>query len=106
MKKQGFALVFQDGDKYQMSTVHKTAECAITNGISIFSGSRVVAIVPVDFEDDGEKNIHLCFGDEELRLKAIADAEEKAAANRTVIDANRPGRLYTADSYASTTPDK
>jgi len=106
MKKQGFALVYEHEGKYHMTTVHKTAECAITNGISIFSGSRVVAIVPVDFEDNNQ-NIHLIFGDEELRLQAISDAEKKASFTTPApIEANLPGRLYTADSYASTAPDK
>lgn len=75
--KAGFALVYEDNGKYQMSTIHKTPECAITNGVSIFSDYRVVAVIPVQFEDDGYKNIHLIFGDEEMRKAALNIANHK-----------------------------
>lgn len=70
----GYALILDKGDgKYTMTTIHKTAECAMTNGLGadsapfgIFNDYRVVALVPVSFEDDGKKNLHICFGDQEL----------------------------------------
>lgn len=75
MLKQGFALVLDDGtDTYKMSSVHQTAECAVKNGLGPFgclSGTRVVAVVPVNFEDDGKINLHDVFGDQEAKNKAI-----------------------------------
>lgn len=72
--KYGYALILDKGDgKYTMSTIHKTPECAMTNGLgvengpfAIFNDYRVVALVPVTFDDDGEKNLHIALGDPEL----------------------------------------
>lgn len=77
-KLNGFALVLDYGDGvYQMSKVHKTADCAMRNGLGpppfgLLNDIRIVALVPVSFEDDGVKNLHLCLGDAELAEKEIA----------------------------------
>lgn len=66
-KKNGFALVLDNGSGgYTMSTVHKTEECAMQNGLGgtfgCLNGARVVAVVPIEFEDDGKQNLNYYWG--------------------------------------------
>lgn len=75
--KTGYALVLDDGSgKYTMSTIHKTPECAIENGLGqpfgCLTDVRVVAVVPVTFADDGKVNLHMVFGDQDLIAKEVA----------------------------------
>lgn len=85
MKKEGYALVLDDGKgHYTMSTVHKTKECALENGLggifACLNAVRVVAVVPVEFEDNGQ-DLNYYWGDNGTMKK---DSEEPAVTTESM----------------------